>query len=285
MNRTFLGIDQPDYNKAKVVIVPFGYEKTTSYHKGTAKGPQAIIDASMQLELYDIETDSRPAEVGIHTLLEPEEMEIDTEEMTGRISGIVGKILEDGKFPVILGGEHSISIGIVRAFSAVFDELSVLQIDAHADLRDEYENSKYNHACVMRRISEMAPYVGVGIRSAGPEEAGQLKRMRQSGRIFTMDETENSGWCESVVDKLSRDVYITIDADAFDPSVIPGVGTPEPDGFSFKQVDGLLGVVRDRRNIVGMDFVELRPLEGETRSEFTAAKLIYKTIARKFRKQ
>ena len=283
MIKTFLGIEQTPYDKARVVVIPYGYERTVSYLKGTAQGPKAIIEASSQVELYDIEFDSEPHLVGIHTLVEPEQKAIPPEDALKQVYEMVGQVIGDGKLPVLLGGEHSISQAGIRACFEKFPDLSVLQIDAHADLRESYEDSKYSHASAMRRVSEMVPYVGVGIRSVGPEESREFKLRRASGGIFTRDDFITLKYSKPIVDKLSHNVYITIDADGFDPSVIPGVGTPEPGGLSYDDVDRLLRDAVASRNVVGFDFVELRPIAGEVRSEFTAAKVIYKTIARIFR--
>ena len=277
--KTFLDIDNPNYADCKVVIVPFGYERTTSFLKGTENGPKAIISASSQLELYDIETDSEPYLEGIYTMEEMADNSATSEAAIAEVYTIVGDVIRDGKLPVLLGGEHTISIGAVRTCKDKYPELSVLQIDAHADLRDVYDDSKYSHACVMKRIGEITPYVGIGIRSVGPEEIKEFKIKRENGEIFTPDDFRDLGGLNEIIEKLTSDVYITIDADGFDPSIIPGVGTPEPEGLNYEEILELLKAIARERNIIGFDFVELRPLRGEVRSEFAAAKLIYKMLA------
>jgi len=282
--KTFLDIKQPPYEDSRAVIIPFGYEKAVSYLMGTSRGPGAIMEASSQLELYDIQTDSEPHLMGIHTLSETEIEGLSPEKAQDFIYDAVQKTLNDGKLPVLLGGEHSISAGSVRACKEKFPDLTVLQIDAHADLRDSYEGSKYSHACAMSRIAESAPYVGVGIRSVGTEELDAFKKKRTAGEIITVDDFRRLNNFKSIIDKLTENIYITIDADGYDPSIIPGVGTPEPGGLTYQETDNLLSEVITNRNVVGFDFMELRPITGEVRSEFTAAKIIYKIIARIFRK-
>ncbi len=279
-----MGIEQPDYEKAQAVILPIGYEDTASYLKGTIDAPASIIEASRQLETYDIETDSEPYTVGIYTSKPLSLKAISPEEAIGQIYTETRNILKAGKLPVLLGGEHSLTLGAVKACSEEYPDLSVLQIDAHADLRDSYEDTEYSHACVMKRISEVVPYVGVGIRSAASEESETFKLKRKAGEIITIEDFKQLKKFKPVIEKLSGNVYITIDADGFDPSVIPGVGTPEPDGLTFDAVNRLLGEVITAKSIVGFDFMELRPIQGDVRSQFTAAKIIYKILAKIFRK-
>ncbi|MBD3169694.1 MAG: agmatinase [candidate division Zixibacteria bacterium] len=279
----FMGIENCPYEKAKAVIIPFGYEHTTTYLKGTSGGPRAILEASAQLELYDIETDSQPYLNGIHTMETTADNSIPPENAVKLVEEIISRIVMDNKFPVLLGGEHTITIGAVSAVKKKFPDLSVLQIDAHADLRDQYEGSRYSHACVMKRVSEIVPFAGVGIRSVGPEELDDYHRFRAQGRIITSGGFKKLDDYQGVVDILGDNVYITVDVDGLDPSVMPGVGTPEPDGLTFSGVMNLINAVAETKKIVGFDMVELRPLKDEARSEFTAAKMIYKTLAYIFR--
>ncbi|MBD3233566.1 MAG: agmatinase [candidate division Zixibacteria bacterium] len=283
LTKTFLGIKQPDYKTAQAVILPIGYEETASYLKGTIDAPTSIIEASYQLELYDIETDSQPHLEGIYTAPPISLRAISPEEAIKRTYTETQSVLKASKLPVLIGGEHSLSLGAVKAGVEVYSDLSVLQIDAHADLRDSYEGTEYSHACVMKRVSEMVPYIGVGIRSVAPDESEIFKRKRKAKEIFTVADFRQLENFEAIVEKLSDNVYITIDADGFDPSLIPGVGTPEPDGLTFDELNRMLGEVIATKNIVGFDFMELRPMKGDVRSEFTAAKIVYKVLAKIFR--
>ena len=271
------------YENSKVVILPVPYEKTTTYMKGTAKGPQAIINASRNMEIYDEELDKDISKVGICTL-NPLTIDKKPEEMINDVFKNVKKLLDDNKFPVITGGEHSITPGCVKAFNENFENLSVLQLDAHADLRDEYEGSKFGHACPMRRILEISKnLVQVGIRSLSPEEAYFVK---QNGmKIFwAKDIFDNDKWFDQAISGLTKNVYITLDLDVFDPSLIPSTGTPEPGGLHYYQVLRFLKNVFEQKNVVGFDVVELCPNENNVCPDFTAAKIIYKMIGYKFNK-
>jgi len=278
--------DIPDsfsgYANSKVVILPFPYEKTTCYIKGTEKGPSAIIQASKEMELYDEEL-GNVFEVGICTL---KELKVDKkpEEMAGIINNNIKNFLKDDKFVVALGGEHSITSGIVKAHKEKYGGISVLQIDAHADLKEEFEGTRYSHACAMKRTMEICPVVQVGIRSLSFEEAEFIKQKKM--KIFwAKDIVDNDKWFDDAISQLSRDVYITIDLDAFDPSIMPSVGTPEPGGFGYYQVLRFLKKVCEKKNVVGFDVVELCPNENNVSPDFTAARLVYKLIGYKFRKK
>lgn len=271
-----------DYKNSKVVILPFPYEKTTCYLKGTEKGPSAIIKASGEMELFDEEL-GNIFRVGICTL---KELKVDKkpEEMVGIIHNHIKKLLEGNKFPVILGGEHSITSGIVKAIKEKYLDLSVLQIDAHADLREDFEGTKHSHACAMKRVGEICPVVPVGIRSLSFEEAEFIKEKKL--KIFwAKDIVDNDKWFDNAISRLSKNVYITIDLDGFDPSIMPSVGTPEPGGLGYYQVLRFLKRVCEKRNVVGFDIVELCPNENEISSDFTAARMIYKLIGFKFGKR
>jgi agmatinase len=264
---------------ARVVIIPVPFDRTSTWLKGADKGPTAIIEASAHMELYDIETDSEVYKKGIFTA-EPVDGQQLPENMTEMVAEQVRQYLENDKFVVVVGGEHSVSIGSARAHVANNTDITVLQLDAHSDLRDEYEGSKYNHACVMARISELCPIVQVGIRSM---DSSEKKALDTSRVIFAREISTNKNWIEKVLSKLSQNVYVTIDLDVFDPSIMPSTGTPEPGGLLWYDVLGLLRTVFENRNVVGFDVVELCPDERNKAPDFLAAKLIYKLSSYKFR--
>jgi len=267
--RRFLNIDPPytDYKTSKFVIIPVPYEKTVSYGGGTAKGPDAILKASQHVEDYDIELDREIYRAGIHVTRPVKAIE--------GIRGQVKKAIDDKKVPVMLGGEHSITPFAVEACKAKYKNLSVLQFDAHADLRDSYHGSKYSHACAVRRILEICPAVQVGIRSMDKSEMDYAKSSGQISKIHTAEKLEI---VENVCAQLSNDVYITLDVDVLDPSIMPSTGTPEPGGLDYYEVlDILRGVAREK-NIVGFDVVELAPIKGLNAPDYTVAKLIYKLM-------
>lgn len=270
-----------EYSQAKgaqIVIIPVRYDGTSTWIKGAAQGPEAIIEASANMELYDIETDSEVYKRGILTerLLGGE---IPTREMIAMVSDEVRYYLGEGKFNIVIGGEHSISIGAVQAHAQTYQDLTVLQLDAHTDLRDEYNGSKYNHACVMARVKEVCPIVQVGIRSMDVSE----KQSMEPSRVFLAKDThDNTDWIEQAISGLSDSVYLTIDLDVFDPSIMPSTGTPEPGGLGWYQVLRLLKAVSAQRNIVGADIVELCPDKSNRAPDFLAAKLIYKLLSYRF---
>ncbi|MHC4362583.1 MAG: agmatinase [Planctomycetota bacterium] len=263
---------------AGIVVVPVPYDGTSTWVKGAHKGPSAIIEASANMELYDIETDSEVYRKGIFT-----DTPVETGSSPERIIEAVAQRAQthicDKKFVVVIGGEHSVSIGSVKAHLEEGADITVLQLDAHADLRDEYNGSKYNHACVMARIREMCPIVQVGIRSMDSSEKHLLDR---DNVFFAKDIHGDKDWLERAVSKLSGNVYITIDLDVFDPSIMPSTGTPEPGGLLWYDVLALLKAVTQRNNIVGFDVVELCPDETNKAPDFLAAKLIYKLLSYKF---
>jgi len=276
--RTFASISPQavPLDKAKVVVLPVPYDATLEYKSGAREGPQAIIDASQYLELYDRELGLEISEVGIHTLQEVQPLMSGPEFMTERIHKIAKDLLAGGKFVVMLGGEHSLTLGMVRALHERYSKLSVLQLDAHTDLRDEYLGTKYGTASVMRRVWEICPVVPAGIRSFSLEE----HRFMQEQRIepFYAEDSSNPDFAARVVSKLSSQVYISVDLDVFDPSIMSAVGTPEPGGLSWQQVLELLKTVSRHRQIVGFDVMELCPREGPTSCAYLAAKLVYKLI-------
>jgi agmatinase len=266
-----------EFESSEFVILPVPYEQTTTFKAGTKEGPQAIISASKEVETFDEELKQEPFKVGIHTLEEMEVTRRGPEKMVEKVYKIAKELVDMNKRVVLLGGEHTVSIGLVKAESEKCENLSVLQLDAHADLRESYQESKYSHACVMRRIGEIAPFVGVGIRNLSLEEHGFVQKKRLA-LFFAKDLLKDNGWIDQVLSKLSENVYLTIDLDFFDPSIMPSVGTPEPGGLLWNQTLDLLKKVADKKNIVGFDCVELCPIPGLVAPDFLAARLIYKII-------
>lgn len=282
MNTTknYAGISQEYGNLAtsKIVIIPVPYDGTSTWQKGADKGPQAFLDASENMELYDIETDSEVYKEGIF-LAETVTENSSPEAMVDAVHKITKKYLNKNKFVALFGGEHSISIGTVRAFNECFNNLTVLQIDAHADLRKEYLGSKYNHACSMYEASQNSNLVQVGIRSMDVSE----KRVMNTDKVFfAHDMAVNEDWMEDVVDQLTSNVFITFDLDAMDPSLLPSTGTPEPGGLFYYETLEFLKRVFAERNVVGFDMVELCPNKDDKSSDFIAAKLFYKMLSYKF---
>jgi agmatinase len=269
------------YETAEIAVLPVPYDGTSTWIKGADRGPDAILEASANMELYDIETDSEVYTRGIATV-EPVIENASPEAMAEEVERRVDALLDDGKFPVILGGEHSVSIGAFRAFARHRAGFSVLQLDAHSDTRDTYEGSTCNHACVMARARELAPVVQVGIRSSAAEE----KELLQPGRVFYAHDLheERCNWMYEVSSLLSDDVYITIDLDVFDPAIMPSTGTPEPDGLHYRQVINLVKLINERHNIVGLDVVELCPNDTNKAPDFLASKLIYQILSIKYQK-
>lgn len=272
-SNSFMGFAYP-YENSKAVILQAPYEKTASYLKGQAQAPAAIIKASCQVETYDIELKEDFIDrVGFHTLPPLQIENLPPERAVSALESATAKVLADDKFPIIFGGEHSLTSGPVCACKKKYADLCVLQIDAHADMRGEYENSKYSHASVMARVREICPAVSVGIRSFSKEEA-KLIDEKYSDVIF---DSRINGKEEEILSKIKeKNVYITIDADAFDPSIMPGVGTPEPGGLLWDETLSLLRKVSEEKNIVGFDIVELMPIPSNAVSDFTCAKLAYK---------
>jgi agmatinase len=277
--RVFAGLTFPysDLEQARVVILPVPYDSTSEWRSGSRYGPQAIVDASQYLELYDLELDREIYKVGICTLPEVEPVLGSPQDMIDRIYQISKGLIQKGKFIVLLGGEHSLSLGAARAFKEAFPKLSVLQLDAHADLRDQYLGTKYGQACVMRRIFELCSVCQVGVRSLSWEEKQFLTQNRLTP-LYMRDLASNTASLGQVVNSLSDDVYITIDVDVLDPSIMPGVGTPEPDGMSWRQVWDVLKSVALRKRVVGFDVMEFCPAEGPASCAFLLAKLAYRLI-------
>lgn len=269
------------YEKAEIVVLPVPYDGTSTWIKGADKGPDAILEASANMELYDIETDSEVYTRGIATL-DPVIESSSPEAMSQEVEKSIDKVLKDKKFPVLLGGEHSVSIGAFRAFAKHYANFSVLQLDAHSDMRSEYEESTHNHACVMARAKEVATVAQVGIRSSCIDEKENI----QPDRIFYAHEIKESDtWMYEVSQKLNDNVYITIDLDVFDPAYMPSTGTPEPDGMNYREVMTFLKLINERHNIIGLDVVELCPNDANKAPDFLASKLIYQILSMKFQNQ
>jgi len=265
---------------AKIVILPVPYDGTSTWGKGADKGPEAIIKASANMELYDTETDSAVYQQNIFTA-RPIIEKGAPEKMVKKVKQAVSEFLKQEKFIVTLGGEHSVTAGAVAAHKEKYKNLSVLQLDAHADLRPEYQGWKYSHASVMSRVRELCPIVQVGIRSMDIIE----KPFIDKTRVFFAEEIYNkTDWYDKATNKLTDEVYITIDLDVFDPAILPSTGTPEPGGLGWYQVLDFLKKVNQKKNIVGFDVVELCPNKNERSSDFLAAKLIYKLLSYKFEK-
>ncbi len=272
--------DLAGFKKSKVCIIQAPYEGTLSYVKGTARGPQAIIDASMNMELFDDELQAETYKIGIYT---SPPLEFDSnqtpEKAIAKVKEAVTGAFRANKFPVVLGGEHSVSIGGIKAAKEFSDRLSVLHLDAHYDLKDEYMNSKYNHACIARRIRDVCPIVEVGVRSISKEEKDFLDTSPSNVKVISVyDILETHDWKKKTTDMLSDTIYITIDLDILDPSVMPSVGTPEPGGLGWYEFLDFLKIVTKDKKVVGFDVVELSPKDGFEAADFLAAKLIYRLL-------
>jgi agmatinase len=266
-------------DRAKIVIIPVPYDQTSTWIKGADKGPDAIIAASANLELYDIETDTEVYKKGVYTD-KVVQVGSSPQQMVEKVEQRVRCHLGNDKFVAVLGGEHSVSIGAVRAHAEKNQKMTVLQLDAHADLREEYNGSKYNHACVMARIRELCPVIQVGIRSMDASEKIYLDPAKV---FFAKDIYSQTNWINMAVSKLSEKVYLTIDLDVFDPSIMPSTGTPEPGGLLWYEALSLLRTVFEQRDVIGFDVVELCPNENNKAPDFLAAKLVYKLLSYKFR--
>ena len=278
--KTFAGIDPQYANKeiAKVYLQSIPYDGTSTWGKGADKGFEAFMDAAENMELYDIETDTEVYKEGIHLLEEAPAFRT-PEEMFNYTYQNTKKLLFDNKFLTFFGGEHSISIGLIKAHYEYFDNLTVLQIDAHADLRPSYEGTPYNHACALHDASKNCNLVQFGIRSMDISE----KEFMNFDNVFFADEIMyDNAWQENAIDVITENVYITIDLDAFDPSIIPATGTPEPGGLDWYQVTNFLQSIFESKNVVGFDIVELAPIDGHKASQFLAAKLYYKMLSYKY---
>jgi agmatinase len=266
-----------DLDKSKVVIIPVPFDGTSTWGKGADKGPEAILDASANMELYDIETGTEPYTAGIFT---DKPLKYKTPEEGAEVTEKKVEVyIKQGKVVCLLGGEHSVSAGAISAYAKTTKNLTVLQLDAHTDMRSEYHGSKYNHACVMARAAELCPVVQVGIRSM---DKGELENIDLKRVLFAEKIRNQKDWINNVVGMLTENVYLTVDLDVFDPSILPSTGTPEPGGLGWYEVLDLIKEVIKKKNLVGFDVVELAPNPKERASDFIAAKLIYKIIAYKY---
>ncbi len=270
-----------DFEKARVAILPIPLDRTTSYVAGTRNGPHEILVASSHMELWDEETQTDVHSIGIYTLPEMELPFASMDQVVGEIRRVASEIVNRGKFPFILGGEHSITPAVVAAVAAKHPGLSVLQLDAHADLRESFMGTPHNHACAMRRTLQYARITQVGIRSLSTEEAAAAPTL-PTEIFYDYNMREHADWIDRVVDSLSETVYITIDVDAFDPAIMPATGTPEPGGLSWYEALTLLRRVIEQRTVVACDIVELSPIGGNVAPNFLCAKLIYKILSYRF---
>ncbi|MGI8893129.1 MAG: agmatinase [Bacteroidia bacterium] len=280
--KNYMGIEDENlysYKQAKYVIQSAPYEYTSSYLTGSSRGPEAILDASHFVEFYDEESDFEAYQAGICTLAAMSfENKVD-EEAVNIIEENTSALLDDGKFVISLGAEHTVTSGFVRAYANKVNNLSVLQIDAHSDLRDAYLGNKYSHASVMARVNELGLKITqIGIRAQEKAEADLIKSSPNINTFYAHQLRSDSSWMQKAVDTLSNNVYITIDADGFDPSLVPSVGTAEPGGLFWHETLDFLRMVCREKNVVGFDVVEVAPTEGQILSEFVLAKLIYKLI-------
>lgn len=278
--KTYAGISK-EYAKleqAKIVLIPVPYDGTSTWQKGADKGPKAFLEASENMELYDIETDSEVYKQGVF-LTDAVTENSSPESMVDTVYEATKKYIKKNKFVTVFGGEHSISIGTIRAFNEMFSNLTVLHIDAHADLRKEYEGSTCNHACAVTEASQTTNLIQVGIRSMDKIEKSM---MNLDKTYFAHEMAIDDFWIDSAIDQMTDNVFITFDLDAFDPSILPSTGTPEPGGLLWYETLDFLKQVFAEKNVVGFDIVELCPNELDKSSDFLAAKLYYKMLSYKF---
>lgn len=279
-NKTYAGIPEEfaKLDSSKIVLIPVPYDGTSTWQKGADKGPDAFLEASENMEVYDIETRTEVYKQGVF-LAEPVLEKSSPEAMVDAVHQTVKKYIKKNKFVTVFGGEHSVSIGNIRAFHECFDNLTVLQIDAHADLRKSYQGSKCNHACALYEASQTTNLIQVGIRSM---DAIETTVMDEEKAYFAHEMAADEFWTDSAIDQMTDNVYITIDLDAFDPSIMPSTGTPEPGGLFWYETLDFLKKVFEEKNVVGFDIVELSPNPNDKSSDFLAAKLYYKMLTYKF---
>ncbi len=282
-NRTYAGIPAAysSLDNSKIVLIPVPYDGTSTWQKGADKGPEAFLKASENMELYDIETNSEVYKQGVY-LAEAIEEKSSPEALVAEVYKTVKAYILRNKFVTVFGGEHSISIGTIEAFNECFDDLTVLHIDAHADLRASYQGSACNHACALYQASQSTNLIQVGIRSM---DATETTVMDPDKTWFAHDMVNEEYWMDNVIDALGQDVFITLDLDAFDPSMMPSTGTPEPGGLLWYETLDFLRRVFEQRNVVGFDIVELCPREEDKSSDFLAAKLYYKMLTYRFERK
>ena len=281
--KNFGGISKSkaSYDSAEILLQSIPYDGTSTWIKGANKGFEAFIAASENMELYDIETDSEVYKKGIHILNEIAEKS-SPEKVFKEVYQKTKELLKTNKFLTFFGGEHSISIGIIKAFYEKYNNLTVLQLDAHADLRPSYLNSPYNHACALYDANKNTNLIQVGIRSM---DISEKENMNWENVFFAEKMYQNSSWMQQSITKMTHDVYITLDLDAFDPSIMPSTGTPEPGGMLWNDMIIFLKKVFSQKNVVGFDIVELAPIENIVAPNFLVAKLYYKMLSYKFKVQ
>lgn len=271
-------VENAQLENADIVLIPVPFDGTSTWQKGADKGPQAFVEAFENMELYDIETDSEVFLRGIY-LAESVGEEQSPEKMVEAVHNVTKKYLLKKRFVTLIGGEHSISIGAIRAFNEHYSNLTVVQLDAHADLRRQYKGTPFNHACAMYEASQNCNLVQVGIRSMAKSE----KRVMNPEQVFFAHEmVENDYWMEMSLECMTDDVYITFDLDVFNPSILPSTGTPEPGGLWWYETLDFLKKIFRSKNVVGFDIVELCPNPNDKSSDFMAAKLYYKMLSYKF---
>ncbi|WP_299777920.1 agmatinase [uncultured Formosa sp.] len=279
-NKTYAGIPQ-EYAKletSKIVLIPVPYDGTSTWQKGADKGPKAFLDASENMETYDIETQTEVYQQGVF-LADAVTENSSPEAMVDAVHKTTKKYIKKNKFVTLFGGEHSISIGSIRAFNECFNNLTVLHIDAHADLRKTYQGSACNHACAVYEASQTTNLIQVGIRSMDVKETTVMDTEKT---YFAHELASNEFWMDSAIDQMTGNVFITFDLDALDPSILPSTGTPEPGGLFWYETLDFLKKVFAEKNVVGFDIVELCPNKKEKSSDFLAAKLYYKMLSYKF---
>jgi len=279
----FGGIEETEFSSfdaSRVLIFPVAYEGTVSYGAGTGAGAMAIVEASRNMELYEEETDAEVYKIGIHTLKEFSARETPAA-MSEALYEETKNLLKSEKFLCMLGGEHSVSAPVIRAHAERFHNISILQIDAHADLRDEYDGTPHSHASIMARAVKdlRIPAVQVGIRSISTEEARSLDSGIPTKIFWAKDIVGHTDWIDEAVNSLTENVYLTIDIDGLDPSLVPTTGTPEPGGLGWYEVLTLIRKLAEKRRVVGMDLVEFSKTENSEAPAFLCAKLVYKTLA------
>jgi agmatinase len=280
---TFLGLDEQeaDFDRAKVLLLPVAYDHTSSYGTGSRKAPLRVIEASRYVEFYDEELGVEPRTVGIHTLPIMEPDVSGPEGMVAQVESAVAQILALGKLPFLVGGEHSLSAGAVAAAARAFPGLSVLHLDAHADLREAWQGSRHSHACVAARMAEHGPVLQIGVRALAGDEQG-TSRPHPVRTITAGMFHGGHDWRAEIDSFLTEKVYVTVDVDVFDPSVLPATGTPEPDGLTWRAVLAVLRHAFAARQVVGMDVVELEPIPGLTAPDYAVAKLIHRMIGYRY---
>lgn len=281
--KTYAGIPEEfaKLENAKIVLIPVPYDGTSTWQKGADKGPQAFLEASENMELYDIETDTEVYQQGVY-LADAVTENASPESMVEAVHQATKKYIKKNKFVTIFGGEHSISIGTIRAFNEMYPSLTVLHIDAHADLRKEYDGSTCNHACAVYEASQTTNLIQVGIRSM---DVMEKSIMDEDKTYFAHEMAVDDTWMDSAIDQMTENVFITFDLDAFDPSILPSTGTPEPGGLLWYETLEFLKQVFEEKNVVGFDIVELCPNKKDKSSDFVAAKLYYKMLSYKFEKE